>query len=347
MRRIGQTLRRYLLENLTAKLMALALAVAIWLYAYNSSRVAPYEVSIPVSVQTSEGWTVEGPLNKTMSVTLSYPRRFLGAFDEALRSRRIRISPRVEPDDSGEDMQTKTIVLGPAHLVSPQAFSIDVVRFEKDTLQVKLIKEAQIAIPVDVVHTPPPDGYEIVGQIWRSPTRVRVRGRKDIVSKAQGIKTEEIDISQSPPVPNVNWSVTRTVPVVLYVALGDDEQQHSVSCDDKVQVRIELQPIPQRKTFKDIPIRKVLSDDYSYKAEIHPDDRKSDVRVIGPATVVSALEPKDIILFVQVSNLEPSPTGLPWRQAIQYKIAGPGGHFLNVEPAKKDCRVTVTKAIPK
>lgn len=342
--RIGQMLRRCFLENVTAKVMALALALAIWLYAHNSSRVPAYDVAVPVSVTTSPGWTVVGPATRMLNVRLSYPRRFTGEFDHALRTQQTIVRCHVQPDDPGEDNQPKRIVLDSSHLVTPRGFNVQVERFKPDMLEVRLIRKAKSLIEVNVAHTAPPPGYEIVGE-WKSPKRVNVRGRKDVISRAKFINTQEIDISQPPPEPNVKWTVPANMGVVPFVVLDDASTEYPVECDEQVLVQIVLRPIHKERVFKDIPIQILVPSDYPHKVEIvHPEDRNTDVHVQGPITVVNVLRREDILLFVETG---PRPGEIPWAQLVKYKIGIPGGRFLNVEPVDKGCQVVVSERSPK
>ena len=98
---LGEFIRKHVFSNFTAKLMALAMAVGLWLYAYISSYTES-DVEIPVHIT----WAKAGPLRLPMKrhgktcmvkVTLSYPRRFEDQFKQELSAGKTYIDCNVAP----------------------------------------------------------------------------------------------------------------------------------------------------------------------------------------------------------------------------------------------------------
>ena len=68
-----QTIMTILLGNMTAKLMALAMAVALWLSAFYFSYTQPPPYHVPLKVLTDQGWSVLQKGHLFVDVELKYP----------------------------------------------------------------------------------------------------------------------------------------------------------------------------------------------------------------------------------------------------------------------------------
>ena len=337
---MGQFIKKHLFGNMTAKVMALAMAVAVWLYAQSFSHVHPAEFEVPVVVSLPRGWSLASRTETTVNVTLTYLRRFDRAVSQAYDAQKIMIRCEAPPVEGGADEQTIGVPLKPSDLAAPKEFAIRVVKFSPEELPVTVTREASKSLLVRPEFSAPPPGYQLTD--WRTaPRMVMVRGRKAVLANVTEIRTEEIDITSPPPVKKTEWVDEQTVPVAQYVVV--DDARHAVKCDAQVKCRIILTRVAKSRSFKDQTINLLAPPDYKHLAELAR-ERKTTVTVSGPADVVEALKPENIVLYVDVGRLEPPPEELAYTQPIQAHIVNtPGARDLAIKLGTETCAVKVSE----
>lgn len=331
-----------LTSNMVAKLMALAMAAALWLYAFSFSYVPSTTVPIALQVTVPEGWSIDNPPFVT-EVEVNYPRRFSPQVEQAILTGAIHVACVAPPPEDADE--PVVIELRDSNLVAPRSLGIRVVRFVPDNrLSLRLIREITRNLPVIPRVSEPPPGYTISykGPI---PATVPVRGRKDIVSRARGIATIEIDISAPPPVTAVEWSIQPTVGLISNVEV--DGVQYAVEVEQaEVQCLIILNQVQSEKLFENIPIQLMAPPDYPYQATLREGESAANVTVRGPVSVVDAVRPENIVLYVDVRDLKPRE--LPDIQRVEAQILRtPRASELFVTPSIMDVRVKISQPPPK
>lgn len=334
------SIKKLLFGNVTAKFMALVMALALWLYAYSASRYQ-HRVRLPVDIETSAGWTVGGRANLSSVVTLTYPRKFRQDVEQAIVRGRIRLRCSVAPDVEGSDTQSIPVLLIASMLQAPGTLRIGVKGFTPARLQVDLTREDTRLLPVVVRLSEPPAEYQLV-YARPIPAKVTVHGAKDVLLRllrAGGIDTRELDITMTPPVRGTNWQFELPARVVQEVVV--DDRKHPVTCKDEIRVEILLSPVPAERTFSDVPISLLSPHGYPYVAEPREGERKTDVLVSGPAAVVNSVKEENIILYVDLTRLEPKE--LPISQPVRAHIIDtPRANELLVKPAVTICNVKIS-----
>jgi len=340
----GEFIRRHVLNNATAKLMALAMAVVLWLYAYISSYTSDSTVIIPIKVQTSEGWSVVHGESLEVEAQWRYPRRLEEEVRQALRDNQIYIDCSVPAGQSALDQQSKTVSLQKEPLVTPRDFSLQVMNFKPAELQIELIRETVQNVRVQPKTSAPPQGYR-VEYAFPIPPTVRVRsGEKLVASLARtGIETEEIDISSAPPV-NLN-TVEWDSPIRFPSTVTLDGVSYPVACLDPVHCSIRLVRIPTERTFTAVPIGLLQPPGYAYVATLPESARTAEVVVSGPKSIIDALTPDNISLYVDVRDPKLAPQETRYTQPVQAQIVGvPGAGDVIVKPSVRDCAVKISDA---
>ncbi len=302
---ISDLFHKVFLENITAKLMALAMAVALWLYAYHFSIARDRAYRLPLTAVPPTGWAVDVVRPKMVDVTLDFPQRFERDLQQAYDNNELRIIMNVSPEEGGPDRQTRAIALKLSpHLATPRSFGIRKAQFEPPVAQVELVRQDVKELAVELDYSPPPDGWQVSGEPTVNPARVEVKGRKDILEEVNAIETERVDISRTLPVTVADWPYEFSVGTKDYVTLNGTE--YPVECNEEVTVSIKLERVPEKRTFTGVPVRLLaLSPDYPYEIEMVGEARR-DVEVSGPRNVVEKLTPGNIVLYVQPGNREPN-----------------------------------------
>ncbi len=336
-RTLAQKLKNLIVGNATTKLMACGLALALWFYAQRSIQVEPDPVRIRVQVTTADGWSVVGAREIEPKVSLRYPQRSKVEVEYALRRGGIRLECEALPDEEGPDLQPRAIALTESNLIAPPAYAISVKSFDPPVIHVELTREHVQDLPVRLKLTSPPSGYEIAYEL-ASPWRVRVAGRKDIISQTEYIETEEIDISPMPPLNQTNWEIRRSVRI--QPSLTVEGESYPVKVRRDVDCRILLIQIRPERTFSDVPIRILPPQDYPYVAKLFGGVRTTSVTVTGPESVVKSLKPENIVLYVDVSGTDPE--GSNWTLEIHADVINTlGADSLLVRPETPNCSIEV------
>ena len=327
--------------NLTAKGMALIMALALWFYAYRASR---YEAdwSQPVEINASEGWSLMGE-PPTVRLTVSYLRGLKEEFKAARAGKnRIRVVATVAPDAAGADEQTLTVDLDEGNFKAPAGLSLAIRSISPARIDVTMVREDSRPLPVELKLSAPPAGFKMETS-WASPGKINVRGPKEILANAVAIETEEIDLGSLTPMHGVAMDYKLPARIVQYVRIG--EEKHAVRCEGEVTAYVQLAPIPKEKTFSSIPIRLLIPHDYPYVAEAQEGERSTNVVVRGPGEIVDKLKPESIILYVDVSDVATLvPKDLRYTQAVHVSIIDtPRSNELTVKPAIASCGVKISK----
>ncbi len=339
---LGEFFLRHLLGNVGAKVMALVMAVALWMFAYVFSYTTPKEHDVAVEVRTAGGWSVTTGVGLTTKVSMVYPRRLAETVAQEIRDRRIRVECEVPPDPSGGDAQIVSMRLKESNLVVARALGIKDVQFIPPELRFPIVREVTRPLPVLVRTSPPPPGYEIAYRPYAMPSRVEVRGRKDVVNRATGIETAEIYISDPPPGTPPEW-VVQPPRAALARHVVVDGQNHPVLVEQDVQVRVDLRMLRTEKAFSGVPIRLLMRQDNPYAVSVR--EQSSDVRVRGPATIVDALKPENVVLYVDLTKL--APAAVNYTQPVEARVVNaPRSDDLVVTPAVTTCAVKISEPAP-
>jgi hypothetical protein len=350
---IKKTIRARIVEffagNLSAKLMALAMAVALWFYAFHFSQVvltSSNPMRVPVNILGPNGWSVAQANSRRtdkIDIIASYPRRNEAQIEQALRDGQIAIEMVVEADEDGRDEQEKTVALTESNLRTPKGLGIRPLGFDPPELTLRLIRETTMNVRVIPVISEPPPGYE--ARVFSFVSTVKVRGRKDIVNTLQqtGLRTETIDIRSNPPSEkDKDWTIPSAMARIPSEVEINGETHRIWPTEESIPVRIDLTRISKAKTFTDIPIHLLVPPGFPYKATLHG-EQTADVTVQGPPDIVDAVTADTITLYA-VLDKESSPSEIPQRQPLKAHVEDlPGASELFVRPVTSDVNVKISE----
>ena len=140
--------KEFFLGNLTAKAMALIMAMALWFYAHSASRLEE-TWTLPVEIGMAEGWALSGEEPKP-AATVAYPKTRAEEFKAARAAGRIRLAATLTPDDEGSDEQALDIELGSSNLRAPPALKVTLRRIMPSQVTVRVVREETKMLSVDV-----------------------------------------------------------------------------------------------------------------------------------------------------------------------------------------------------
>ena len=340
----GFSFKNIFLANITTKLMALAIAVALWLYAYNQSVVRDRTFKVPVVVVAPDGWEAVDVENRSVELTLDFPQRFEEDMERAWQNREIYVEVRPTPGNPGEADEPQSITLKQSrNLVTGRDYGIQSVRFDPPSLVVQLVQQDEVDLQVNLVLSDPPAGYEVAGRPDISPAKIKVVGRKDILSQVSSIATAQVDISTKHPVTHGGGTYEGRVDVEPRVVFDGKESPVSFPSGSSVNYVVRLVRKSQTKTFKDVPINISAPFGFPYSVEISggEEKRRADVEVVGPEEIVTGLSANKIHLYVRL-DADAKPTEAPKVLSVYadfIDVTGKGALDVKVAPANVDVQI--------
>ncbi len=287
--------------NIPTKLMALVMAVALWLYAINRhTEDLTEEVSLTVSVP--EGITILEQSTEEITIHLRGPQNIINTLEGMISDRKIQARYIVKASpDMIEDQVKQTIFItrdfldlpNSVKLVSvyPEKFDIVLGKLQAKKLKVNLVKNGEPAI-----------GYGIANE-FIFPGEVDVTGPLNALKEVSSINTVPVDIG------GITGEQNRTFPWMIEIdqkvtiKRGDKNISIPVIC--KENVRVWLQVVEQQSTrlFEKIKIKTIEPAEYPYTIKLQ--DEFANVRVKGSKLLLDKLTAEDIVLYIDVTLLKP------------------------------------------
>ena len=271
----------WLYSNIGAKLAAVALALAVYFYAYSSEEVEqtialPLEiVGIPDSLVPSGA-----PPDEVEVRVRGLGRELLG-----LRFGDVKVTVNLSDVSSGRYFRAFTaadvvLPLGAEatvlEVVSPRAMDL---RFERTTSK-------RVVVEPRIMGRPEP-GWELVMPIQVSPETVSVFGPSSVVGDMKSIAAARFDVS----------GATDTLRTLADIDVGS----HGVTVRPAaVEVIVPIEPRVLRE-FRSIPVT-VLRSEAVQSARVFPES--ATVIVSGPRSQIEQVRPTDITVRIDARRMD-------------------------------------------
>ncbi|MER3445651.1 MAG: hypothetical protein C4291_01920 [Candidatus Dadabacteria bacterium] len=271
-------LKGLFLKNRGKKILAVAFAVALW-FSANVEQDVERSVSAEVNyVNLPADLVIMNDPPQTLNLRVRGPRTQLSSLSPRDMVFTLDLS-HATPGVSKFEIRTDQIkpprgvqVVG----ISPAEVKIDIDKI--------IDKEVVIKPAVSI----PDTGYEIVGEPEITPSKVRIRGPKRIVSQIESISTDLVSTA------GVRSSFTIEVP--LKVPPGVDILGRRFA-----RVTVDIQEKTVVKEFKDINITFLNSDGVQFEP-LEP--LKAELVFEGPYRIIKSLNSDDIELYIDASKLK-------------------------------------------
>lgn len=310
---------RFLTENWGAKLISLVLAVGLWYYAVGEEGIEVNR-TIPVEIKLeSERMSIVGKPTRVVLATLEAPRSLLpNLASEELKAEHV-IKKVETPGDYSFRLEPREIRL--------PSEKIRVVRIEPEVIQVKIDEIIVQKLEIEPAFLGEPAfGYQLdTAKVQLDPTSVLVEGPKSPLEKMGKIKTQSIDV-----VGRVR-SFRKTVRLA-------EEPGLKILSESLVDVYVPIQEAVGEKAFENIPI-KVLGSAASFN-RVLLESTQINLILRGPPKVLEALQSKDILAYVEISNLEEGAHELPLQTVL------PESTFLKENPPRVKVAIQKKGSLP-
>ncbi|HHT9126188.1 MAG TPA: CdaR family protein [Candidatus Brocadiia bacterium] len=300
--------RKFFLGNIRVKLMALAMAVALWLYA-TGRHTGELAEDIPLVISTPPGFTMLNEATNTVTIKVRGPQSLIDNLSSMIKNRKVQATHNIAAyeKDVG-DQVNETILLDKDNLNLPEGIRLDSItpskievilgKLQKKYLKVRLKKEGEPAL-----------GYKITSE-FVYPSDVIVSGPSGALSVATEIDTTPINVNGITTDQNKTFPWRVPIEQQITFMLGGKEASVPVTCDKVVQVWFTISVQLDIKKFEKIGIKMLQPSDFPYEVKLQ--DQFIDLQIRGPKLVLDKLQPSDIVAYIDVSSLKPpGPYKLP------------------------------------
>jgi len=276
---IGNLLNSIFVKNIGKKIIAIAIAIAIWFVVSIESNV---ERNISIDVNYKDlpaGLVITNVPPEKINLVVRGPRSLLSSLSPRSFVFTLDLS-HVSKGPSKFDIRTDQInppkgsqVTG----VSPAEINVDV-----DELAKKEVK-------VNPVIKQPETGYEVVGEPEVTPKTAIISGPKSIVSKIDSLSTDTVSTKGE----KSNFTIE--------VPLRTTDRLVKVEGDKTVRVAIDIMETTLEKEFKNLDINFVNFENLNFEPR---GSVKARLAFEGPYSVIRKLNSDDIEVFVDVGDLK-------------------------------------------
>ena len=317
-------LKNLFLQHLKTKVMALVMAVLVWLLAYHFSIAAVEDVKVPLVITPPEGWTVVTAA-ATQRITfqkLEYRKGASKDVEEALRSGELRVECAIKLERESGDVVKQEIILNDEHFRVPRAADARVVKFKPRSVTVTIAREATKWLSVRLQIGKLAEGHELdesATSTW--PETVEVTGPKFVLDQVSEVATK-------PVVRTTPANLEDVIGLEPFVKLGN--RTYPVTTSARA-VSFDLRLRPKRRetrVFKGIPIGMYVLN--FGQVATFAKERTVNVTARGRKADLEKLKPKDIRVWATVTA-DMTPKEMPWKQPLEWQVRGDVGKSVDLE----------------
>ncbi len=271
-----------LLANWPLKLLALALAFAIWVSVTGENRVA-MDVSVPLELRLSEDQVAASEAPTTVTA------RLRGA--ESLMRRLDPVPLAVRVDMSDASLGEQDVQIAKTDLVNvPRGVEVEFIEPDRFVLNVDRRLRRELEVEVTFLGGPP-EGFHFYGAEVL-PSSVVVEGPESQLTGTDVVRTNPIRLDQRAEPFRARVSV---VPEGTYVRVVDPRP---------VEVRVEVDAAPVERRLEGIPVEVVGA---GQGARVSPS--ALNVTISGPPALVDRIRPEQLRIIADAEGLELSARG--------------------------------------
>jgi YbbR domain-containing protein len=291
---------RIIADDWQFKLLALVLAVLVWLYT-NSVVTKTAEISAEFVVNVPRNVDVQvSPESRKVMLTVLGPT---GVIDELGRWERVRVVYDVKDVEKLKDARRTSVTFDPK-MVQNLPSQVQVLYFDPDKfdLTVRALATMELTVtPPRTVGTPAP-GYEVAKSEIRGRSTVTVTGPAEalrrIKERRNTVDAEPVDVSnRTEPV------VDRFRRIQTDVRLDNTTVEH-IQCDDRVEVYVDIRRADVPDVVKGVKIAVLASPESALDVEI-TSPNPVDISIIGPPDLVKSVTPDRLYAFIDVRARKP------------------------------------------
>lgn len=299
-----EQVRGLITDNLVYKLVALAFAIALWVWV-QSEQVVQERVRVKLDWRLPEGFVlVEAPLAQA-TVTVEGVQ----AATRGVRHNELTIHLDLTGAREGEanlDLADRPIEGIPA--------GVQVVSVTPQSLQVRLDRQLRRRVPVVVAtHGEVAPGYT-VRSLTVTPDRVELTGPASVLRSLAEVATDEVDLS------------ALKEDAEFQVGLDVKKGQLVPTRPGDLTVAVKIAAVHKQRTFENVPV--MVRDDGTHVAGV----AAVTVTLEGPADRLDAIAAEEVSVLVYVPEGEAAGEARAGKGAtLHFEVVQPGGEGVQVK----------------
>jgi YbbR domain-containing protein len=273
--RVEKLLRKLFVEDWSLKLLSLAIAIVLWLLVTGQNQPVTAHVNVQLNFIRPQSLEISNDPPRTVDVMLTGSRNKL----DDLTSLDLVATVDISDQRAGERVLR---LADKAQITLPQGVKVD--GFQPSAVPVRLEPIVERQVPIDPkLEGKPSDGYEVYSA-QPSKALVTLRGPESRVAALPRVPTESVWIAGH----NESYTATN-------VAIDVPDPKVDV-LDPVVNVAVEIGERRVEKTFNGVAARDREGN------EVVP--ATGSVTLLGPASMLDSLKPKEIAIVVDTSGLK-------------------------------------------
>jgi hypothetical protein len=269
-----------MIDRLLSIMVAIGLAVLVWLYARSRDQETLDNVSVPVEVTVAPSQTDRYDLevNGASHVPVSFrgPPSGIRSLRRMLERGEVRVTTTVVvPEERQNDSRYReTVRVDAADVQGPPGVT-SMVQEGRNRIPVTLhrVVERRLAVRLD----PSPD--ERVSQVTIEPARIRVRGPQEVLDRLRAVPTQPFLL------PSAGENDTGSEAIVAEgVALAHEVDGHPIRCTPStVNVRLTVRPRQKLYELSGVPVRFLCPANFDLRPEfVDGKGGKVSLKIWGP-----------------------------------------------------------------
>lgn len=276
--RVERLIRKIVFEDWSLKLLSLAIALVLWLVVTGQNQPVTAHVNVQLNFIRPQSLEISNDPPRTVDVTLTGSRSKLDDLTALDLVATIDISEQHE----GERVLR---LADRAQISLPQGVKIDAFQPSAIPIRLEPILERQIGIEPKL-EGKPADGYDVYA-VYPNKGSVAVRGPASHVNALQKVLTESI------------WLAGHKESFTASNVAIDVADPKIDLLDPLVNIEVEIGERRVEKSFAGVAVS------MSQGAKVQP--ATTSVTLFGPASIVEALKPEEIKIFLdsEGQTLEP------------------------------------------
>ncbi|MCP3982522.1 MAG: hypothetical protein GY716_24745 [bacterium] len=306
-----------LISNWPLKLLAFALAFAIWVTVTGEHRIVK-DFPVPLELDLSASRIVTVDLPNTVTVRLRGSESLMRRVD----SLPMELKVDLQDVDPGE----RDVLLGESDLLGvPRGVEVEFI--DPDRLSLEIEQRTYRELPVDLTFLgQPPEGFAFYDAAV-TPTRLTVEGPESEVEPLQQLSTNPIRLDQ------------RRQPFDLEVGVVPDGANVRVVDPSPLRVHVEVHPTRVERVVEDVV---VALEGQLFETTIEPS--LINVTLSGPPAAVESVLPDQIVALVDVTGLGPSARAVSLPLTVEFlELEARHARFLSIKSAsRRTVKVTVS-----
>jgi hypothetical protein len=284
-----------MLDRFISALVALSLALLVWLYMRSRDQEMLDNVQVPVHITLLSGQEnyydleVEGPSQVPVSFT-GPPSRIRELRNIVQRGElRVEVSLTVPADRLTENRYSDTVRIEGSD-IHPPAGVIPLVIEGRNRIPVTFHRLIERRLPVRLEGT----GDARFAQIHIEPAQVLVRGPQEILDHTRTIPTQPF----APPPRAETTHSPETVTAEAVPLVQEIKRRRIHTFPDTVRVRLTLQPREKLYELTEVPVQFLCPANFSLRP-LFSDERsgKITIRLLGPP----GEEPSSVVAYIDLS----------------------------------------------